>query len=77
MNKELTEKQIKIIANNSHLSEDKVKHSFDLFKKYNNENKGLDLHNFTEFFKLFLPKKGNSNDFCKLIFKGKYKFIQR
>ena len=72
MNKELTEKQIKIIASNSHLPEDKIINTFDLFKKYNDEKGGLNLQNFKEFFKLFLPKQGNSDEFCKLIFKGKF-----
>ena len=67
----LNKKQLDFLATSTQLPKDQIISSYLSFKKFINKDGLIDLKNFTEFYCKLLPKKSNSDLFCKFIFNGK------
>ena len=68
---QLTHEQLDILKATTTLSKEKIIENYLSFKRMINANGLVDRKSFTEFYLKLLPKKGNSEQFCKFIFESK------
>ena len=67
---ELTEQQIHVLIEATDLTKSKILEWYNDFKCYVKENGSLDVDSFVKFYQAILKNQGDSDEYCRLVFKA-------
>ena len=67
---ELTDQQINVLIEATDLTKFKILEWYKDFKDYVKENGTLNLPNFVKFYSAILKNQGDSDEYCRLVFKA-------